>query len=83
MFTVPSSVGVFQFNTCVAAGEARASTAKLWACRTLEKMSELRVLVGGLNQTLGGERRACARCAVHRSRIGTAPVGHHYGPVRE
>lgn len=39
----------------VATGSNRASTAKVQACETLDKMSELRSLIDGLTQTVGGE----------------------------
>lgn len=52
---IPSSAEVFEFNSCVAAGEARGTTAKFWAPKTSEKMSELLEAVEGLKRISGGK----------------------------
>lgn len=39
----------------VAAGEESANTAKAWACKRLDKISQLWAVVEGLNWTFGGE----------------------------
>lgn len=58
---VLSFVGISEFNTCIAAGEARATTAKFQACKTVENMPEYRLLFEMLNRTIGGEHVCVAK----------------------
>lgn len=52
---------MLEFNLCVAARKARATTEKFQACKALERMFELWPFVEGLNQIFAGEHAHVAR----------------------
>lgn len=78
---------VWSLKGRVAAGGDSANTAEAQARKTLDKMFELRALVEGLNQTVGGEHARVTRLAdaelVHVRSVITVDLSQIEGTVSE